>query len=73
MEKKGKISRLEIKGKKAVLDKNSCLAQNIVAHIANPIDHIKITSTVPLERNFTILDTVNQVICKEISPLMKNL
>ncbi|MBN2090184.1 N-6 DNA methylase [candidate division KSB1 bacterium] len=48
----------------AFLKPNSILAQNIVAHIQNPIDHIKIIATIiPNEeiKNFVILDTVNQL------------
>lgn len=52
----------------AFLDDNSCLAQNIVAHITNPVDHIKITVTVPQTRDFVILDTVNQIASKKLSP-----
>ncbi|MCU0497462.1 MAG: SAM-dependent methyltransferase [Anaerolineae bacterium] len=41
----------------------SILAQNIIAHIANPIDHIKIIATVATEQDqdLVILDTVNQL------------
>ena len=41
----------------------SILAQNIVAHIQNPTDHIKITACVVEDeaKNIVILDTVNQL------------
>lgn len=43
--------------------RNSILVQNIVAHIANPTDHIKITACVAGEvaDDIVILDTVNQL------------
>ncbi len=42
---------------------NSLLMQNIVAHVANPIAHIKITGTLAgaSSRDIIILDTVNQL------------
>jgi Eco57I restriction-modification methylase len=55
---------------KAKLEENvlvragSILVQNIVAHIENPLDHIKITAAVASEeiaRRIAILDTVNQL------------
>ena len=44
---------------------NSILVQNIVAHIENPIDHIKITACLPTDRNYAIVDTINQIVFKE--------
>lgn len=36
--------------------------QNIVAHVENPVDHIKIIAAVPSNRSaYVILDTVNQL------------
>jgi hypothetical protein len=35
--------------------------QRIVAHIENPIDHIKITACIPENKNYIIVDTVNQI------------
>ncbi len=70
------IQRYRIEGEKgfvslrAALDKNafvaagSILVQNIVAHIENPVDHIKITAAVVDEEQageIVILDTVNQL------------
>jgi hypothetical protein len=51
----------------AMIKQNSVLVQNIVAHIQNPVDHIKITATVipdPLKNQYVILDTINQLECQ---------
>jgi type I restriction-modification system DNA methylase subunit len=40
---------------------NSVLVQNIVAHIENPIDHIKITACFPENKDYLIVDTINQI------------
>ncbi len=64
---KGYIGKGKISDKKALIKKNSILAQNIIAHIQNPIDHIKITATIipDSEReHYLILDTINQFECK---------
>ena len=47
----------------AVANPGNLLVQNIVAHIANPVPHIKITSHLlqDNESNMLILDTVNQI------------
>jgi adenine-specific DNA-methyltransferase len=48
----------------AFVKPNSILIQNIVAHIANPTDHIKIIGTTVSEKEvaeIVILDTVNQL------------
>ena len=47
---------------KCVIKINSILVQNIVAHIENPVDHIKITACIPEIMNFAIVDTINQII-----------
>jgi hypothetical protein len=62
-EVKGYLSKKEIKDEKAFIKKDSILVQNIVAHIENPIDHIRIISSLPSHdfENFVILDTVNQL------------
>ncbi len=73
------ISRLWIKKIRWYLDKNfiyeekakiinnSVLVQWIVAHIENPIPHIKITSCISdyLANNIIIADNINQLICNE--------
>ena len=40
------------------------MVQNLVAHIENPKDHIKITACYPLENEFAIVDTINQLTFK---------
>lgn len=44
---------------------NSILVQNIVAHIENPTDHIKIIAAYPTNKDFVILDTINQLTFNE--------
>ncbi len=62
---KGKIEFDIIKGDaKCFVDENSVLVQNIVAHIENPVDHIKITAHLPLKKEFAIVDTINQLTFK---------
>ncbi len=56
-----RISKKYTDIEQAFISKDSILAQNIVAHIMNPIDHIKIIATVPKDRNIIILDTINQL------------
>ena len=59
---KGKVDKQFIQNdQKAVIKENSVLVQNIVAHIANPTDHIKITACITEKANYVILDTVNQI------------
>lgn len=66
---KGKICKNSIDNDQAYLKNNSILVQNIVAHIENPIDHIKITATIPTKKNFVLLDTINQITLQNrISP-----
>ncbi|MFH0923871.1 MAG: N-6 DNA methylase [Candidatus Falkowbacteria bacterium] len=58
---KGKINKNKIDSDQAYIKENSVLVQNIVAHIENPIDHIKIISCVSDKSDYIILDTVNQI------------
>lgn len=58
---KGKIDSKNIDSEQAFIKNNSVLVQNIVAHIENPIDHIKITACVPENKNLIIVDTINQI------------
>jgi hypothetical protein len=59
---KGKINRdLIISDSKCFINDNSLLVQNLVAHIENPKDHIKITACLPQKKEFAIVDTVNQL------------
>jgi hypothetical protein len=46
------------------IKENSVLVQNIVAHIENPVDHIKIIACIP-DKNFLLLDTINQISVNE--------
>ncbi len=46
---------------KAIIQPNSVLVQNIVAHIKNPVDHIKITACLPSSNDYKIVDTINQI------------
>ena len=66
---KGKIDSKFINSSQAYIKDNSVLAQNIVAHIENPVDHIKITACVPENKKLIIVDTINQIaLNKEYSP-----
>jgi hypothetical protein len=59
---KGFISNEEKILDKCTIKHNSILAQNIVAHLTNPIDHIKIIGCLPdSNNNFVITDTINQI------------
>lgn len=66
---KGKIDKNKINDSKAYINKNSVLVQRIVAHIENPIDHIKIIAALPKNYNQIIVDTINQItVSKEYAP-----
>jgi len=58
---KGKIDKNKIDNDQAFIKNNSVLIQNIVAHIENPIDHIKIIACVPERNDYIIVDTINQI------------
>lgn len=58
---KGKIDKNKIDNEQAFIKNNSVLVQRIVAHIENPIDHIKITACVPERNDYIIVDTINQI------------
>jgi len=62
-----RISRTLLTDTKATIGPQSVLVQNIVAHIQNPVDHIKIIATVagPEREQCLILDTVNQLQCND--------
>ncbi len=61
---KGRINKNTVEDEKAFIKPNSVLVQNIVAHIENPVDHIKIIAALPpaQEYRYAILDTVNQLV-----------
>jgi len=61
---KGYILKKVINDKKAYIKENSILVQRLVAHIENPIDHIKITASLSKDlkiSEFIIVDTINQL------------
>jgi len=63
---KGKIEFSKIENDaKCFINNNSILVQNLVAHIENPTDHIKITARFPENTNFAIVDTINQLTFNE--------
>lgn len=48
-------------GEKHKIQPNSLLVQNIVAHIMNPFEHIKIIACLPNQEDIAITDTINQI------------
>jgi len=59
---KGKVDYELIKNDtKNFIKENSILVQRLVAHIENPTPHIKITACLPINTNYAIVDTINQV------------
>jgi hypothetical protein len=58
---KGRVHKTKLDSDQAHINNNSILVQNIVAHIENPIDHIKIIASVVHDKNQIILDTINQI------------
>jgi hypothetical protein len=66
----GYMKKQNVTNDKANVGKNSILAQRLVAHILNPVDHIKITATIPERDDFIIIDTINQlkITDKSVSP-----
>lgn len=62
---KGYIDNTKILQTNAFITNKSILVQNIVAHIANPKDHIKIIGSIVTTdkiNSYVILDTVNQLV-----------
>ena len=59
---RGKISGSQVRDDKAYIKNNSILVQGVVAHIENPIDHIKITAVIPNTSDYIIVDNLNQII-----------
>ena len=63
---RGYVKKEDIKNyPRSIINKNSILVQNIVAHIQNPFNHIKITACYPENRDYFILDTINQITFKD--------
>ncbi|MFN5955115.1 MAG: Eco57I restriction-modification methylase domain-containing protein [Dolichospermum sp.] len=58
---KGKIYLENVNENKAFIHQNSLLVQNIIAHIENPHDHIKITAAIPKRNDYILADTINQI------------
>ena len=52
---------VKLNKEKALINSNSLLVQNLVAHIENPVDHIKIISCFSNNQNYILLDTINQL------------
>lgn len=63
----GFIQQKDIHDNKSHVTKNSILVQRLVAHILKPVDHIKITATIPDTDDFIIVDTINQIKIKDES------
>ncbi len=65
---KGLIDESNIVSEKGYIRNNSLLAQNIVAHIKNPFEHIKITACIPINTtDYLITDTINQIVITDKS------
>ena len=63
---KGKVYKASLNNDpKCFISANAVLVQRIVAHIEKPTDHIKITACYPEERNYAIVDTINQLVVSE--------
>jgi len=61
---KGKLKKEIIKDNKAYIKVNSILVQRLVAHIMNPIPHLKIIGTLSKEYDkskYVLVDTINQL------------
>jgi predicted type IV restriction endonuclease len=61
---KGYLAEKVVKDNNAKIQENSILVQNIVAHIENPVDHIKIIASLVKDikyKDYIILDTINQL------------
>ena len=66
---KGWIKKEKIYSDQAYIKDNSILVQRIIAHIENPIDRIQITACIPENKNYILVDTINQLtIDKNYSP-----
>ncbi len=63
---KGFIDKKYIVGDKCKIKEQSILAQNIVAHVTQPYDHIKIIACIPNNVVSIITDTINQITIKDM-------
>lgn len=62
---KGYIEKKTPISSKAMIQPNSLLVQNIVAHITKPYPQIKIISCIPNRTDCYIIDTINQLVSNE--------
>jgi adenine-specific DNA-methyltransferase len=60
-ETKGYVTKKQITDDKAYLKPGSIIVQNIIAHIQNPTDHVKVIATIFKCDECVILDTINQL------------
>lgn len=58
---KGYINDNKLITEKAKISSNSILAQNIIAHITQPYEHIKIIACTTKLKDYYIIDTINQI------------
>lgn len=64
---KGKVDGKHLLNEpKCFIQDNALLVQNLVAHIKNPSDHLKITACIPDNKDYVILDTINQINFEDI-------
>lgn len=65
--RRGFLNDLSLVDQVGKIGSNSVLVQNIVAHLTNPVGHIKIIATLPPSdsENYIILDTINQLAFRE--------
>lgn len=62
---KGYINDKSLITENGLINRNSILVQNIVAHILNPYERIQLIACVPYDYNCFILDTLNQITLNE--------
>jgi len=65
---KGYIDNYKIIHRKARVQQNAILVQNIMAHIKRPVERTAINACIADFSNTAILDTVNQLIVTDIDP-----
>ncbi len=58
---KGFINDLNLISKKAKINHNSVLVQNIIAHLKKPYEQIQIISCIPNTNEIILTDTINQI------------
>ena len=65
---KGFVSKTTKTSNESNVRDNSILLQRIISHIENPTPHIKFTATIPKNKNYKIVNTIFQIICKDGIP-----